>query len=251
MQKKSMYLLLSHALLYMRRSNFHLRLILTIGLFFITLLAIVFGIRILQSSVSESFVFEHSIKNAIEEAENSSQTQRIVSDNEEYLVELGQHAVATESDVPLIVEEMESYGDALKLIVKINSIAFPDPKLKKSKPPTEEDIELSKKEAEKTAAGTASETPAAPLPKSGKPLTVEIAVRGDFAKLVSFLKVLENGRYIVKIPAYSLRQVVVTPPTTAGGEPVIVDLKDYISAGQQPNITWLLNARLVVYTRIQ
>ncbi len=247
-----MYLLLFHVLLYMRRTNFHLRLIIAIGFFFATLIAIVFGIRILRTSVSESFVLDYSIRNAIEEAENSSHTQRIVLDNEDYLLELQKHAITTESDVPLIVEEIESYADLLKLVVKINSIAFPDPKLKKSKPPTEEDIELSKKEAEKTAAGvSSSETPNTSIPKSGKPLTVEIAVRGDVATLISFLKVLENGRYIVTIPAYSLRQVAISPPTTIGGDPVIVELKDYVSNGQQPSITWLLNARLVVYTRIQ
>ncbi|OGI76547.1 hypothetical protein A3C57_00505 [Candidatus Nomurabacteria bacterium RIFCSPHIGHO2_02_FULL_33_12] len=216
----------------MNKIKFNIKLITALALLIATILAIFFGIKFLRNSASKSFLLEQSIKNTTNEVINSSEIEQLIFINNVYFEELKSHTINTQNDVPPLVESIETYANMLGLTIKIDSISFPEIKVKKG-----------------TKAPLKVEIVPVDAPLALKPLYIDINVRGDFDKLINFIKVMENSNYLTQIPTYSLKKVVIDNSVIGRNANIIPVSADTIIS-LQDKVTWVLNARIVIYTHI-
>ncbi len=217
----------------MKPSNFKSRLFVSSALLAAAILAICFGITILRKYSSKSYVLSKSTQNILKEKEEASKTRTLIASSEQNIAELAKHNITRQEEVPLIVENLESYADSLGLPLTINTINVgADQKAKTS---TKED----------------AATKDAPLArKQTKELTIELTSNGSFGNLLKLIKLFENGDYILKIPQFSLKQVIMSDPGAFGGAPVFLDISPS-NINPIGNKTWLLRAKLTILTNIK
>lgn len=235
----------------MKINKLYSRLIMAIVLLVVEVGLIILGMILLRKYVSRVYVLNQSIINISSEIENSLNTKHLITKNRAQLDELEKYTIRKEEDIHFIAETIEEYADDLGLFININNIELTDGTIVKSKTPTQSDINKAKVESEISSDVTDKKNPAKNQNSTkSKPIYITITSRGDFEKLVGLLKMLENSKYIIQIPSYSIKQMLLLPPTSPGGEPSVREIGTDLL--QSSDITtWVLNTKLIIYTHIQ
>lgn len=226
----------------MKQTNSTSKILIGAVIFLVTIAAIIFGFFVLRHYYSKSYVLTASIKNLNEERENSSKSKEVFLENKPAIDILNAHTITSESQIPMLVESLEAYALDLEISVDIKTINLEQKsKVAKVLEPTN------------TAPDTKNLAPGDTTVKKevGRNIIIETASNGDFDKLLKLLQLFENGDYLANVDSYSLRQVMVLEPTRSDGEPIYRDIRGNEEIPEDAILTWSLDAKLLIPTKIK
>ncbi len=226
----------------MKSNNSTSKILIGVVIFLITIAAIIFGFFVLRHYYSKSYVLTASIKNLNEERDNSSKSKEVFLENKSAIDILNSHTITSESQIPLLVESLEAYALDLEISVDIKTITLEQKsKVAKVLEPTSTTPDTKNLASEDTTVKK----------EVGRNIIIETASNGDFDKLLKLLQLFENGDYLANVDSYSLRQVMVLEPTRSDGEPIYRDIRGNEEIPEDAILTWSLDAKLLIPTKIQ
>jgi len=219
----------------MKLNKFKGRLLIAILFFILVSGAIFFGFTLIRKYSSKLFLLSESIKTLTQESDNSSKTKKLIIENSELFNTLKIHTIIKDDEIPMIIDEIEIYGNDLNLPITINNISLGGESKNKKSSPALSDTQNTKSDTEKEKSPT-------------KKLAIEVSSYGDFSQILKLIKLFENSNYILSVDQYSLKQMLIIPSNKVG-ETVI--FKEQSQNNKNESDTklkkvWVLNAKLVM-----